>query len=144
MRFGRTETPLFIFLIVFLFIFIPVFNGVSASAVFLSNGCSEDPGSAYEGSMAAEAKGQGDMHESFPHWSETPVTRDPGTVPYESIPPVQGTGGTIEFHYSSHELLHGLGIDRGMTRNDPPVVDLSVEESIYLIPQVQTSIEQYF
>lgn len=93
--------------------------------------------------MAAEAKGQGDMHESFPHWSETPVTRDPGTVPYESIPPVQGTGGTIEFHYSSHELLHGLGIDRGMTRNDPPVVDLYVEESLYLIPQVQTSIEQY-
>ena len=143
MRQGRMEVPIFTFLIVFMFIFTTVFNVVSASAGSISNRYPVGPGSTCEGSMTAKVKGPGEMDGSFPHWSETPVTRDPGTVPYERTPPVQGIGGTIEFRYSSCELLHGLGIDRGTTRNDPPVVDLYVEESLYLIPQVQTGIEQY-
>jgi len=83
------------------------------------------------------------MTKEFPHWKDTPVTRDPSPVPYEKLPAISGNGGSVKYLYSSDDLLEGLGIPREKKRAEPALIDLYVEESLNLLPLVSNSISQY-
>ena len=83
------------------------------------------------------------MTKEFPHWKDTPVTRDPNPLPYERMQVISGTGGSIKYLYSSDDLLEGLGLPREKERAEPSLIDLYVEESLSLLPQVSNSISQY-
>lgn len=79
---------------------------------------------------------------TFPDWRDTPVTRDPGLVPCARTEPVSGAG-FVTYRYTSEDMLARLGVPSYRSREDPPLVDLYVQESLYLIPSVSEAIESY-
>ena len=78
------------------------------------------------------------------HWSNTPVTRDLGSVTiYRQTQPVSGSGGTVDFLFSSDELWANTDVHYRAGRTCPPLVDLYIEETLYLFPMVGETISQY-
>jgi len=77
------------------------------------------------------------------HWSNTPVTRNPEQPANRETSPVSGNGGTVDYLFSSDELVAEPDVRYRGSRTNPALVDLYIEENLYLLPMVSDTISQY-
>ena len=143
MRMRRVSTPSYV---VLLMIMLLIFS-MTLSRISINESNSENienpPSDNGTGETIPDGMEDRGMTKEFPHWKDTPVTRDPSPVPYEKLPLISENGGSIKYLYSSDDLLEGAGFPLESRRNDPPLVDLYVEETLSLLPLVSDSISQY-
>jgi hypothetical protein len=135
MRNARSFFPLFTILLIFSLLILPL-----NSTGFTSNLIEKDT------LHISINKDIELMNKEFPdslHWSNTPVTRDPGGVKSRETSPLSGSGGTIDYLFSSNEPLARPYAHYRTARADPPLVDLYIEENLYLLPMVDETISQY-